>query len=224
MGKYCAVPFFHNSEELRLHYNAKETVLTENLLLLPPPHHLLLIGAAVKIVFSSLPPETLTVNVKLVECYLSRVEFGTETTNLSTSPIMENDFPVWPLTDFRMWELCWTMPLVGGFSWEPPFSPALAFWRCSISTLYHPHRLSRSHYRSPNSLHFTPTQTQLKQHLLPISRLRNCTVRQINDTPVPEKLVLRDAAGGQHSAYKVATATRASWRGNRCVTSLPSRR
>ncbi|KAJ8898097.1 hypothetical protein PR048_003457 [Dryococelus australis] len=41
--------------------------------------------------------------------------------------------------DFRMWESCRTIPLVGG----SPVSPALALRRCSILTSFHPHRLSR---------------------------------------------------------------------------------
>ncbi|KAJ8872060.1 hypothetical protein PR048_025661 [Dryococelus australis] len=35
---------------------------------------------------------------------------------------------------FRMWESCWTMPLVGGFSRGSPFSPALEFRRYSVLT------------------------------------------------------------------------------------------
>ncbi|KAJ8878583.1 hypothetical protein PR048_019164 [Dryococelus australis] len=48
------------------------------------------------------------------------------------------------LPDFRKWELCRLMPLVGGFSQESPVSPALAFCRCSFLTSFHHHRLSRS--------------------------------------------------------------------------------
>ncbi|KAJ8892067.1 hypothetical protein PR048_004641 [Dryococelus australis] len=36
--------------------------------------------------------------------------------------------------DFRMWEVCRTMPLVGGFSRGSLVSPALSFRRCSILT------------------------------------------------------------------------------------------
>ncbi|KAJ8898251.1 hypothetical protein PR048_003611 [Dryococelus australis] len=36
--------------------------------------------------------------------------------------------------DFRMWESCRTMPLVGRFSQGYPVSPALSFRRCSILT------------------------------------------------------------------------------------------
>ncbi|KAJ8886109.1 hypothetical protein PR048_012318 [Dryococelus australis] len=47
--------------------------------------------------------------------------------------------------DFRKWESCRTMSLVGVF-FPPrgsPISPALAFWRCSILTSLQPHRVSR---------------------------------------------------------------------------------
>ncbi|KAJ8896909.1 hypothetical protein PR048_002255 [Dryococelus australis] len=40
--------------------------------------------------------------------------------------------PAGSLPDFRMWELCWTMPLAGVFSRGTPASPALAFQRRSI--------------------------------------------------------------------------------------------
>ncbi|KAJ8898028.1 hypothetical protein PR048_003388 [Dryococelus australis] len=36
--------------------------------------------------------------------------------------------------DFRKWESCQTMPLVGGFSRVAPVTPALLFWRCSMLT------------------------------------------------------------------------------------------
>ncbi|KAJ8898059.1 hypothetical protein PR048_003419 [Dryococelus australis] len=36
--------------------------------------------------------------------------------------------------DFRVWESCRTMPLVGGFSWRSPHFPCLSFRRCSILT------------------------------------------------------------------------------------------
>ncbi|KAJ8867447.1 hypothetical protein PR048_031249 [Dryococelus australis] len=42
--------------------------------------------------------------------------------------------PAGPLPDFRMWESCQTMPLVGGFSQRPPVSPAFSFRRCHIFT------------------------------------------------------------------------------------------
>ncbi|KAJ8871488.1 hypothetical protein PR048_027810 [Dryococelus australis] len=38
--------------------------------------------------------------------------------------------PPGPLSSFRMWESCRTMPLVGGFSRGSPISPSLSFQRC----------------------------------------------------------------------------------------------
>ncbi|KAJ8870790.1 hypothetical protein PR048_027089 [Dryococelus australis] len=51
--------------------------------------------------------------------------------------------PAGSLPDFRNWESCRTMALVGGFSLESSGIPALAFQRCSILTSFHKHRLSR---------------------------------------------------------------------------------
>ncbi|KAJ8882996.1 hypothetical protein PR048_014835 [Dryococelus australis] len=45
--------------------------------------------------------------------------------------------------DFRTWESCRTMPLIGGFSRRSCVSPALSIWRCSIFTSLHPYGLSR---------------------------------------------------------------------------------
>ncbi|KAJ8867243.1 hypothetical protein PR048_031042 [Dryococelus australis] len=50
----------------------------------------------------------------------------------------QGSIPGGSLPDFRMWELCRTMPLVGGFSRGSPISPVLAFRRCSIPTSLHP--------------------------------------------------------------------------------------
>ncbi|KAJ8878834.1 hypothetical protein PR048_019423 [Dryococelus australis] len=52
-------------------------------------------------------------------------------------------------------ESCRTTPLVGGFSRGYPVSPTPSFWRCSIITSFHPHRLSRKPRckEPPKSLH-----------------------------------------------------------------------
>ncbi|KAJ8889203.1 hypothetical protein PR048_008701 [Dryococelus australis] len=54
-----------------------------------------------------------------------------------------------PLLDFRKWESCRTMPLVGGFSQGVPVSRTPAFRRCSILTSLHPHWLSRHCCQEP---------------------------------------------------------------------------
>ncbi|KAJ8898187.1 hypothetical protein PR048_003547 [Dryococelus australis] len=46
-----------------------------------------------------------------------------------------------PPGDFRTWESCLTMPLIGGFSLGPPVSPALAFRRCFILASLRPRQL-----------------------------------------------------------------------------------
>ncbi|KAJ8868337.1 hypothetical protein PR048_029853 [Dryococelus australis] len=49
------------------------------------------------------------------------------------------------------WESSWKMPLVGGFSRGSPVSPSLTFRRCSVITLFHPHRLLRPRFKGrPN--------------------------------------------------------------------------
>ncbi|KAJ8890276.1 hypothetical protein PR048_009784 [Dryococelus australis] len=67
---------------------------------------------------------------------------------LYLSPTLVNRVRLWAesLPDFRTWESCRTMSLVGEFSWGSPVSHALAFRRCSIPTSIHPqaHWLERS--------------------------------------------------------------------------------
>ncbi|KAJ8880205.1 hypothetical protein PR048_016671 [Dryococelus australis] len=48
--------------------------------------------------------------------------------------------PAGQLPDFRKWESCRTMPLVGEFSRRSPVSPAPSFRRCSILPSLHTHR------------------------------------------------------------------------------------
>ncbi|KAJ8874606.1 hypothetical protein PR048_025472 [Dryococelus australis] len=71
------------------------------------------------------------------------VLFGTEMADqLDCSPLTKNigvQSPAGSFSDFRKRESCRMMPLVGGFSRGPPFSPALAFRRCSILTSFDPH-------------------------------------------------------------------------------------
>ncbi|KAJ8878522.1 hypothetical protein PR048_019100 [Dryococelus australis] len=58
--------------------------------------------------------------------------------------------PAGSIPDFRKWGSCRTIPLVGGFSQGSPVSLALAFWRCSILTLFNPSSaLSTSLLRGP---------------------------------------------------------------------------
>ncbi|KAJ8881096.1 hypothetical protein PR048_017569 [Dryococelus australis] len=78
------------------------------------------------------------------------------------------------LPDFRMWESCRTMPLVGGFSRGFPVSTALLIRRYSILTSFQPHRLSRARrLEPPVSLHST-----LFFHY--VVRLKNTSILQIH--------------------------------------------
>ncbi|KAJ8870697.1 hypothetical protein PR048_029722 [Dryococelus australis] len=54
--------------------------------------------------------------------------------------------PVGPLLDFRKWESCRNMPLLGGFSPRSLVSPAFALRCCFILTSSHHHRLSRPRF------------------------------------------------------------------------------
>ncbi|KAJ8879993.1 hypothetical protein PR048_020614 [Dryococelus australis] len=81
----------------------------------------------------------------------SRIHFGARASGaerLACSPPTKANrvqSPAGPLPDFRNWEPCRTMPLVGGFSRGSPFSPASSIRRCSILTSFHPHWLSLFH-------------------------------------------------------------------------------
>ncbi|KAJ8878394.1 hypothetical protein PR048_018972 [Dryococelus australis] len=60
--------------------------------------------------------------------------------------------------DFRMWESCRTMPLIGGFSRGSPVSSALSFRRFSI-----PHRLSRPRFIKPEATYGSECLTMNKK-------------------------------------------------------------
>ncbi|KAJ8873456.1 hypothetical protein PR048_024273 [Dryococelus australis] len=78
------------------------------------------------------------------------------------------------LPDFDMLYFCRTMPVVGGFSWGSPISPAFAFWRCCILTSLHPHRLSRPRHRGGfATLGLDSSQSLLQIVILLVNCLRN---------------------------------------------------
>ncbi|KAJ8893199.1 hypothetical protein PR048_005785 [Dryococelus australis] len=78
----------------------------------------------------------------------SRDGFGNRATaaeRLAGSPPTKANWvqsPGGPLPGFCKWELCLTMPPVGGFSRGSPVSPTLEFRRRTILASFHPHRLS----------------------------------------------------------------------------------
>ncbi|KAJ8886061.1 hypothetical protein PR048_012267 [Dryococelus australis] len=69
------------------------------------------------------------------ETRVSRTGRGGLMVRLHASPLGKSDF--------RIWESCRTMPLVGGFSQISPVSPALALRCYSILNSLHPHRLEK---------------------------------------------------------------------------------
>ncbi|KAJ8875961.1 hypothetical protein PR048_023869 [Dryococelus australis] len=64
--------------------------------------------------------------------------------------------------NFRMYESCQTMPLVGGFSRGSPVSPDLKFPRCSILSSLHPSSAFKA--KSLRSLHCFPTDMYVPHH------------------------------------------------------------
>ncbi|KAJ8878674.1 hypothetical protein PR048_019259 [Dryococelus australis] len=78
----------------------------------------------------------------------------------STKAVNRVQSPAVPLPDFRMWELCRMMPLVGGFSRDLPFPHASSFRRCNILNSITPQLAVKS---SPNLFtHFTRNSIRLR--------------------------------------------------------------
>ncbi|KAJ8894176.1 hypothetical protein PR048_006786 [Dryococelus australis] len=80
---------------------------------------------------------------------MERVAFAEPLDSLPPTKVNGVESPGRSLTDFRKWESCRTMPLVGRFSRDLPFSPALAFQPCSILASFLPHQLSRPRCKFP---------------------------------------------------------------------------
>ncbi|KAJ8869273.1 hypothetical protein PR048_030845 [Dryococelus australis] len=90
--------------------------------------------------------------LRLLAAYIRSLDYSVKSTTLDYSPLTLANrvtYPARTALDFRMWELCRTMPLVGGFSRGSLVSPAPSFQRCSISASLYPHRLSRSRCLEP---------------------------------------------------------------------------
>ncbi|KAJ8874602.1 hypothetical protein PR048_025468 [Dryococelus australis] len=85
--------------------------------------------------------------------------------------------PAGSLPDFRMWEPCRTMPLVGAFSRESHVFPHPFISALLHTSLNHPHRLSRRHPKSVHSLH---------SH----SSLSSCTTGNSIDRPSDIRVLL----------------------------------
>ncbi|KAJ8868499.1 hypothetical protein PR048_030027 [Dryococelus australis] len=84
------------------------------------------------------PPETTVLS------RFSQGDHGVEVFKLTRLPPRRVRFPAGSSPNFRMWQSCRTMPLVGVFSRGFPASPALTFRRCSVHTSFRPYRLSIS--------------------------------------------------------------------------------
>ncbi|KAJ8874215.1 hypothetical protein PR048_025057 [Dryococelus australis] len=76
--------------------------------------------------------------------------------------------PAGSIPDFRKWESCRMMLLVGGISRESPIYPALTFQQCFILTSFHPHRLSR------------PTSFTLSRKVVSYSALTETAPRRVS--------------------------------------------
>ncbi|KAJ8898218.1 hypothetical protein PR048_003578 [Dryococelus australis] len=103
--------------------------------------------------------------------------------------------PAGPLPDFRKWESCRTMLLIGGFSLGYPVSSTIAFRLCSILTSFRPNRLSRA-----LSIPFT-----LRPTVVPITSVREHSFNHLNSAgmnrrgirEVPEKTRRPSAASSE---------------------------
>ncbi|KAJ8897436.1 hypothetical protein PR048_002782 [Dryococelus australis] len=86
-------------------------------------------------------------------------------------------YPVGSLPDFRTWELCWTMSLLGGFSRVSPVSPALSLRRCSILT-------SITLIRAFKTSLLRAAQISSLTHSLTLILWCNCTYKGMPHVPV----------------------------------------
>ncbi|KAJ8866335.1 hypothetical protein PR048_032178 [Dryococelus australis] len=123
--------------------------------------------------------EALGVRVSVARIAPSLLDLGRATTSPPTKANRVR-FPAGSLAGFRLWESCRTMPLIGGFSRVSPVSPAIAFRRCSILNLFHPHRLSKpltllSYCEEP----FISIVLRCGQALVSVKRFHSLTVSDI---------------------------------------------
>ncbi|KAJ8867956.1 hypothetical protein PR048_031765 [Dryococelus australis] len=92
--------------------------------------------------------------------------------------------------DFLMWELCWTMPLVGWFSLGSPISPALSFRCCSITSI-----------TAMGSQHLSPGKRWLHYSVLQGTGI-SCEIHPI--TPHPAILQSMNGTTSEDLAMRVA--------------------
>ncbi|KAJ8890861.1 hypothetical protein PR048_010370 [Dryococelus australis] len=90
-------------------------------------------------------------------------------------------FPVGSFPDFRFWESCWTILLIGGFSRGSPVLPTLAFRRCSNSPRFTPigsHDLSVKSRRNLTVPFLSATLVNKEVYFDAVTRRDNCRVGQ----------------------------------------------
>ncbi|KAJ8893511.1 hypothetical protein PR048_006109 [Dryococelus australis] len=111
--------------------------------------------------------------------------------------------------EFRMWALCRSMPLVGGFYQRFPVYHTLAFRDCSILTSLHPHRLSRSQ----------PSIVVAMACVPPVQPAADGVDKSTLTGPRPLQCssVEPNTVG---EAVRSVTATRTRWRSSRAVVTL----
>ncbi|KAJ8878934.1 hypothetical protein PR048_019537 [Dryococelus australis] len=143
--------------------------------------------------------------------------------------------PAGSLLDFHIWELCWTMPLIGRFSRGSPNSPTLSFQHSSIltsrtlvgsqdfyvnrqtqiSSLFcpPPPLLHHSHmFASRNEQHTKETWhgALINRHAVATLEVEACFIHRATDMAARKKLVSRDAEREHHLAANVVIAARSS--------------
>ncbi|KAJ8890426.1 hypothetical protein PR048_009934 [Dryococelus australis] len=118
--------------------------------------------------------------------------------------------PAGSLPDFRMWESCRTMPLVGGPSQESPVSPAPLIPALLHTQLSHPRRLPRPH--SSNLFTHSPYPSASNSGAVHDNEGHVCVQR--TDVNVASLRGFRDGLSGQ-------CRQRPSPRGNRTLANRP---
>ncbi|KAJ8890876.1 hypothetical protein PR048_010385 [Dryococelus australis] len=105
-------------------------------------------------------------------------------------------FQSWTDPDFREWESCLTMPLIGGFYRGSPVYPASTFRRCSILTSFHSHLLSKPR-RCARELKQPPRR--LKSHPSPTSSRKAVALPLAATSPLRES---RGCSLGNSGRYR----------------------
>ncbi|KAJ8875323.1 hypothetical protein PR048_023218 [Dryococelus australis] len=139
---------------------------------------------------------TLRINSKTIR--------ATVTERLACSPPTKANrvqSPLGPLPDFRIWESCRTMPLVGGVSRGSPVSPTLSFRRSYILTLISLSALKPSLLRAVKISSLTPKQQNSDNRRN--ARLFSANDYKGNDINSNQELMTADNAQGNATYFQV---------------------